>query len=499
MKCAIYTRTTTTESGTDVNCTTIMQQNEVITAFIRSRKWKVSARYSDRKKDPQTNDAYMKLREDALNRKFDIIVAESAFRFGANTYQSLFMLQKILFPAGIHFAFVNDGFCSLDHDEAEVNEYLNELRKRYHGSFTRGWMGAESVKASFSVFGFHYIDDEKRVIADEETSAIVKRVFQRLLAGEIPSVLAKEFNTLGIITPGEYYRRERGFNPTEGRKTWNGTTVAQIARNEKYAGVYKCGDDNDEITIDVVPFVDKKTFDEVQKILWSRYRHKNHHPSYPRAHSITGFIWDKESGLPLHRFRDASKGNDDIRFKYPKTKDVVYDKPYMDYDDFEKQLRLLLIREKAASNKAVEFIYSDAGEAYIAELKMEARKDLPAILSELSAAENEKICAYSEWQDGDISEADYRQIEAICNSRTDALDKRISGIVDSVNEIDKAYSDKNPWIRLFRRSDESIELSKVNLKKILDSLYVYRFEKVEIVPKEAVWKNKLPDEWVEEI
>ena len=77
------------------------------------------------------------------------------------------------------------------------------------------------------------------------------------------------------------------------------------------------------------------------------------------------------------------------------------------------------------------------------------------------------------------------------------MDSRINSIIDEVNEIEKIYSDKNPWIKLFRRIDEHTELTKLNMKKILDSLYVYRFERVEIVPKEQEWKNKLPREWLE--
>jgi len=497
MKCAIYTRTTSTEPGLEGSATSIAQQNEAISEFIRSRKWKIAEKYTDRKNDPQINDGYMEFRNDALHRRFDVIVAESVFRLGADTYQTLYFLQKVLYPAGIHFAFTADGFCSSDHNEEEVIDYLNGQRKKYHGSFIYGWMDNEKIKAAFSVFGFRYIDDEKRVVADEETACIVKRIFQRLRAGERPSALAKEFNTLGIITPGEYYRRARGYDPSDASKTWNGTRVAQIARNEKYIGVFTNDFDPDEITIDVQPFVDRETFDEVQKILRSRYHHKNKHPSYPRNHSITGFIWDKESGMPLHRFRDAVKGFDDIRFKYPKEKDIVYEKPFMDYEEFETQLRSLLKKEKAASNRAAEILYSKEGEVYVDALKKTARKNLPGILSEVSAVEGEKLDAYKKWQDGIISEADYRTVQADCDVRHEDLDNRIDSIIESVNEIEKIYSDKNPWIRMFRRIDENTELTKVNMKKILDNLYVYRFERVEIVPKELEWKNKLPSEWLE--
>ena len=65
-----------------------------------------------------------------------------------------------------------------------------------------------------------------------------------------------------------------------------------------------------------------------------------------------------------------------------------------------------------------------------------------------------------------------------------------------VEEIDTTYSDRNPWIKMFRRLDEDTELTKVNMKKILEGLYVYRFESVEIVPRESEWKNKLPCEWL---
>ena len=85
MRCASYTRTLSCLRESEVPKDIISQQNKRIQEFVRSRGWTLVEKYSDRKKGEFEETAFLKMKHDAMARKFECLVIDSIFRCGRNT------------------------------------------------------------------------------------------------------------------------------------------------------------------------------------------------------------------------------------------------------------------------------------------------------------------------------------------------------------------------------------------------------------------------------
>ena len=141
MNCVSYTRATNCLPERGDAIIPVMDQNAHIRKYISSRKWKLMKKYSDRKHDPDAEDAFLEMREDGVNRKFDCIVIDSMFQCGRDAFQATALFRKTFYPAGIQFAVVEDDFCSADASPEEVEAYLDAVWGKYHGRHTAERIG----------------------------------------------------------------------------------------------------------------------------------------------------------------------------------------------------------------------------------------------------------------------------------------------------------------------------------------------------------------------
>ena len=127
MRCVSYTRTFSCLPESEIPEDIIIQQNERIKNFIKQKKWTLIKKYSDRKKDELDDSAFMQMKQDAIERKFDCVVVDSMFRCGRNTNVAAEIFRNMFIPSKVFFAVVEDDFCS---SEIRQDEALTVWRKR---------------------------------------------------------------------------------------------------------------------------------------------------------------------------------------------------------------------------------------------------------------------------------------------------------------------------------------------------------------------------------
>ena len=115
MICVSYTRTMSCSLLEEAPADIISVQNKRIAEYASKRKWKIEKKYSDRKSDRNEDTAFRVLREDGISQKYDCVIFDSMLRFGTTGYHAYDVLAIVFLPAGIHFAVVEDDFCSVDH------------------------------------------------------------------------------------------------------------------------------------------------------------------------------------------------------------------------------------------------------------------------------------------------------------------------------------------------------------------------------------------------
>ena len=492
MKIVSYARTTCFDPTAENPPQPIAVQTENIREYLRKRHWRLSGRYSDRKNDPAASEGFLKMKQDALNREFDCIIVDSITRFGADVYMSINFLRKTYYPVGMHFAVVEDDFYSGEHTDEEVYAYLDQKRAFIHGRMTIKKMGEASIESYFSCYGFRYSREGHVVEKDEESARIIVEIYNRLKTGELPVSIARDMTRRGIENPTYYYARQLGRRPRTYDTAWSPRSVNTLARNPKYKGEWDFKYDIRKLDIRCGAIVDPELFEEVQEVYRERFTHTQ---PKARVQPYTNLLWDKETGMKVRYFNCTRTNHHDVRFEYPKEQEVFYERPFMPYEEFHDRVRAQLALEKKAAEKARRLIESEEGIRRKTVEMQKVREPLPGLLQEMFSLESQKMAEYQRLQRGEIKQHTFKIKEREIADKLKKLDDQTERMVEQLSDIEVAYSDKNPWIKAFTSFDISDALVRKKILRLLDKILLFRFETVELVPKENAWKQALPAEW----
>ena len=494
MRCASYVRTTCYDPTVDVGSSPMSDQRGRIREFVRKHHWRISNRYSDRLRDRKMNDGFQEFKRDALNRTFDCIIADSIFYLGADVYQTIHFLKKSYCPAGLEFAFVDDDFYSGEHTSEEIYKYLNDKRTEINGIMAKVRMQESSVESYFSVYGFRYYKDEHRVEVEPHAVEIIREIYERLSKGEKPQSIADDLTSRGEESPSDYFCKQRGWPLRRSGREWNNKSIRTISTNTKYIGKWDCSYDPEKLQINCGAIVDPELFEKVQQITHDRYYQL---PTKRLPSPYANLMWDKESGMKIHYFNNTRTKHSDVRFKYPKEKDIKYERAYMPYAEFHEKAQDALLQEKLVCENVLRMLNTEMSKAWIAGRMQDMQSEFPGLLSQMQSLENIRMDAYGKYSSGDLSEEEYKSIEAEITRQLSEVDVKTMRLYERIRKFNLSYSEDNPWIHLFSTFDETRKLTRKYAIRYVDKLLIYRFESVELVPREREWRDVFPAEWLE--
>ena len=88
-------------------------------------------------------------------------------------------------------------------------------------------------------YGYYVDENDKSVYhIDEEVAENVREIYRRIVGGENPTMIAKDFNSRGIISPNAYYRQKKGLSNEGIESRWFLTSVKDLLRKPIYTGTY---------------------------------------------------------------------------------------------------------------------------------------------------------------------------------------------------------------------------------------------------------------------
>lgn len=182
MRWVSYTRSISSRIGEENPANTIAEQNANIEQYLKNKGYRISEKYSDRKRSAEAADGFDRMVQDGMTQKFDAVAVDSIFRFGKTLPFAIEVLQKTFYPVGIQFAVVEDDFCSTDRTADEVEQYFKEkaiekIRFEFianrQDSFEKGVLTHRQAK-----YGYDISEDRRSFVLDSESAYIVKLIFQ---------------------------------------------------------------------------------------------------------------------------------------------------------------------------------------------------------------------------------------------------------------------------------------------------------------------------------
>lgn len=204
MRWVSYTRSISSRIGEENPANTIAEQNANIEQYLKNKGYRISEKYSDRKRSAEAADGFDRMVQDGMTQKFDAVAVDSIFRFGKTLPFAIEVLQKTFYPVGIQFAVVEDDFCSTDRTADEVEQYFKEkaiekIRFEFianrQDSFEKGVLTHRQAK-----YGYDISEDRRSFVLDSESAYIVKLIFQ------IQCIVVKDLSRFGrdYIETGNY-------------------------------------------------------------------------------------------------------------------------------------------------------------------------------------------------------------------------------------------------------------------------------------------------------
>lgn len=208
------------------------QVNHYTERIQQEPKWTLVGIYADKGitgTSVKKRDEFNKMIRKCKQGKIDMIITKSIARFARNTVDCL-THTRMLKDLGVDVYFEEQGIHSTDPGaEFYITIYGSIAQSESENiSANVKWGKAQSArdgKVSFhykNFLGYRKGEDGQPEI-DPEQAEIVRRIYERFLAGDSLATIAGDLNTDGIATPS-------------GNGEWHRGRIASILTNEKYKG-----------------------------------------------------------------------------------------------------------------------------------------------------------------------------------------------------------------------------------------------------------------------
>lgn len=247
-------------------------------------EWKYVEIYADEAisgtLDYKRND-FMRMIQDALDNKFDMIMTKSISRFARNTVDTL-KYVRLLKEHNVAVFFEEEGINTLEMSGELLLTILSSVaQQESENTSTHVKLGLKMKKERGELIGFGgclgytYNSEENTLTINEDEAKIVRLIYSKYLEGYGAESISRQLTKEGIKSP-------------KGKDIWCETTVRKILKNEKYKGDVLQGK---TFTIDPIShkrlsnmgeedkyyisnhheaIIDEETFEKVQQIMKER-------------------------------------------------------------------------------------------------------------------------------------------------------------------------------------------------------------------------------------
>lgn len=179
--------------------------------------------------------------------KINIVMTKDLSRFGRN-YSQAGYYQEEFFPAHkVRYLAILDGYDSDNEYSTTSAPWMNVANEQYARDTSRKIRGAFRSKmesgqfiGAFAPYGYKKHPQNKNLlIIDEVSAANVRRIFQMILDGRLPSEIADTLNSENVPTPAQYRCiTHDGLDIAKysQRQEWTSGMITKITRNQEYLG-----------------------------------------------------------------------------------------------------------------------------------------------------------------------------------------------------------------------------------------------------------------------
>lgn len=446
---------------------------------------------------PQFQALMKELRIGAIN-----VLVTKDFSRCHRDYTQMGNYLECVFPfLGVRYISVNDGYDSDDYKGVTSGMDVvlrNIIYEAYSKDLSVKTTTAKIIMmkqgkyiGSFAPYGFQFHPTVRnRLAIDEESAAVVRRIFDITLQGMGSSAIARWLNSEGVLTPGAYFRMKNPgsnrFKKASEKNGWTAAAVLNILHQYEYTGAlvgrkrYKANlhekrrvpqDKSDWIIYEGAhdALISKEDFDRVQEIIRQRPRRAggsqkeyplkgllkcgNCHRTLSRLHNSAGYF-----------FR-CTKSTTDEASSCPKGK--LFSEKEIEGIVFRAIMQMLTVCQERKKQKS--------------SLMMTRKERIAACVAELQKLEQqqerykqEKFRAYENYSNGGLAKDVYLKQRAEIDSRITAVQAQRDEQEQLLSELERlSFQDKaqedDVFLSYAGATELTAELARMFIKEILVS------------------------------
>jgi DNA invertase Pin-like site-specific DNA recombinase len=318
LRVCAYVRVSTNQAEQQESFSTQVQH---YTSYINGNPaWQFAGIYSDNAlsgKNAAKRPDFMRMVEDAENKKFDLIITKSISRFARNVQDCLETVRKLK-SLGIAVHFQKEGINTLTAESELMLSILSSVAEEELASISQNmkWSNQRRFKkGKFSVTTKRFLGYDKNsdgsLVINEDQASIVRRIFKDYLSGLGAYRIAKGLEADGIKN-------------IFGKVKWAESSIRDILKNEKYAGdarlqktfrttVYNRKRNYGEVPMYYVKdshpaIISREDFEMVQELMAERAKSKGNQEGdrekYQNRYALTGTIVCGHCGNKFKRHID---------------------------------------------------------------------------------------------------------------------------------------------------------------------------------------------------
>ena len=440
--------------------------------------------------------AVQELLDLARDGKIDCIIVKDFSRFGRNSLEVGYFMEKVFPLYGVRFISINDDFDSgkLHADTGGLNMAFKYLvSELYSRDLSIKYKSAKYVKfkkgeyqSKICPYGYQKSADG-RMEPDQETAPIVRMIFEMAAQGQNTTAIIKALFDRNVPTPGEY-KKAKGQDYHDVSRCggiWQRSTLARLLRDERYTGTYIIGKRRrvevgsnhvrmkDESEWVKIPnhhpaIVTKELFDKTQKAMRREKCPKKQIHLYPLRDKVY-------CGNCLHRL--ARIGNVTFRFVCRHT--VADEKaPCHELKVEESELETVVY---SVLKKQAQIILGAAdGDADGLEA-LSAKQ--AGYGQQISKIQEQKRVLFEQIVLHELSEQEYRMKKGVLDAELTRLQevKAVLSTQLSQRQADEQTKNANRLL-----AEKVVDIGKLNTELVdmlIDRVYVYPQQNIEIVWK----------------
>lgn len=224
----------------------IINQRSLILSYIRDHNLTLTEEYVDDGFSGTTFDrpSFNRMINDIENGKINMVITKDLSRLGRDYIQSGYYLEQYFPMKKVRYISILDNIDtsidSTNNDIAPFKALFNDMQSKDNSKKIRSILRDRKKQGLFlgssTAFGYKRDPNNKhKLIIDEKTAPIVRRIFELALENKSNETIAHILNENNIITPIIYKNikiAKRFRNP----EVWTASSVYQILTNKMYTG-----------------------------------------------------------------------------------------------------------------------------------------------------------------------------------------------------------------------------------------------------------------------